>query len=159
MSSSPRDSANVLARQDRAMMSHYSEACTQCLKFGHHRRRRLHVLSRGAFTESSHVASLSIYQPCGLPNCIEPSSKPSHPQDLGIEVSSRSRNRVSHSQPPSENIQPQPLGFPILDKSEESMTHLHLLHLWRHHGVYGGKTRSFSRLPHNDSQQSVSRLG
>lgn len=89
------------------------------------------------------VASISIYQPCGLPNRIKPPSKPSHPQDLGIEFSSRSRNRVSHSQPPSENVQPQPLGFPNLYKSENSMTHLHLLHLWRHHGVMEARPAQF----------------
>lgn len=48
-----------------------------------------------------------------------------------------------------------PLGFPDVDKSEKSMTHLHLLHLWSYHGVTETVTRSFSCLARDDSQSGV----
>ena len=47
-----------------------------------------------------------------MPNCIKPSSKSSHPSNAGIDSSSCSTNRVSHSQPPGENIQPHLLRLP-----------------------------------------------
>lgn len=47
-------------------------ACT--VNIGHHRRRRLSL--RDVSTESSHVASISIHQPCGIPGSIDISSKP-----------------------------------------------------------------------------------
>lgn len=70
----------------------------------------------------------------------------------------RCRNRAFRSQPPGENIQPHVLSASLMWTSpNKSMTHLHLLHLWRHHGVTETRPAQFSRTAANDSQCDVDR--
>ena len=98
----------------------------------------------------SAVASISIFQPCGLPNCLEQLSKPSLPQDLGPPYNTLfalQKSSISLPAPRRKHSAACPLGFPDVDKSEQVDDPPPSASPVETPRGHGDETRSFSRLP------------